>query len=74
MPSSSTIAEIEREINSLSPDEQLKLMEKLARQLRKSGLSLTMEPDWENLYGSGKDLWKAEDAQEYVNSLREDRM
>ena len=74
MPSSSTIAEIEREINCLSPDEQLKLMEKLARQLRKSGLSLTMEPDWENLYGSGKDLWTAEDAQEYVNSLRQDRM
>ncbi len=74
MPSSSTIAEIEREINSLSLDEQLKLMEKLARQLRKSGLSRTMEPDWENLYGSGKDLWKVEDAQEYVNSLREDRM
>ncbi|MFH0959035.1 MAG: hypothetical protein V1897_10070 [Pseudomonadota bacterium] len=74
MPSSSTIAEIEKEINSLSPDEQLRLMEKLARQLRKSGLSLTKELDWKNLYGLGKDLWNAEDAQEYVNSMREDRM
>ena len=29
--------------------------------------------DWKPLYGLGKDLWKDEDAQEYVNQLREDR-
>jgi len=29
---------------------------------------------WEALYGLGKGLWKKEDAQEYVNRLREDRI
>lgn len=28
---------------------------------------------WKPLYGLGKDLWKGEDAQEYVDRLREDR-
>jgi hypothetical protein len=74
MPTPSTIIEIENEIKSLSLDEQLRLMEKLAKQLRKSGLSLKKELDWKNLYGLGKGLWEGEDAQEYVNSLREDRM
>lgn len=73
MPTPSTIIEIEKEIKSLSPDEQLMLMEKLVRRLRKSGLS-QIELDWKNLYGIGKDLWRTEDAQEYFNSLREDRM
>lgn len=74
MPTPSTIIEIEKEIKSLSLDEQLRLMEKLAKQLRKSGLSLKKELDWKNLYGLGRGLWEAEDAQEYVNRLREDRM
>ena len=29
-------------------------------------------PDWEQMYGIGKDIWNT-DAQAYVNSLREDR-
>jgi hypothetical protein len=73
MPTSITVIEIEKEIKSLSRDEQLMLMEKLVRQLRKSGQSES-ELDWKHLYGLGKDLWRTEDAQEYVNSLREDRM
>ena len=74
MPTPSTIGEIEKEIKSLSPSDQLRLMEKIAQQLRKSGLSLRKELDWKNLYGLGKGLWKGDDAQGYVNSLREDRM
>lgn len=73
MPTPITIIEIEKEIKSLSRDEQLMLMEKLVRQLRKSGQS-DSELDWKHLYGLGKDLWRTEDAQEYVNSLREDRL
>gem|GEM_PF-412732 len=73
MPTSSTIIEIEKEIKSLSPDEQLMLMEKLVRRLRESGLS-QKKLDWKNLYGIGKDLWGTEDTQEYVDRLREDRM
>lgn len=37
-------------------------------------LSLKKELDWNKLYGLGKDLWKGEDAQVYVNRLREDRI
>ncbi|MHB8204522.1 MAG: hypothetical protein ACYDHG_12570 [Desulfomonilaceae bacterium] len=73
MPLSSKITQIEKQIWNLSRDEQLMLMEKLVRRLRKSGLS-QIELDWKNLYGVGKDLWKNEDAQEYVDRLREDRM
>jgi len=73
MPTPSTITQIEIKIDSFSPDEQLMLMEKLVRRLRKAGFS-QKGLDWKNLYGIGKDLWKVEDAQEYVNSFREDRM
>ena len=68
------IVEIEKHIKSLSPDEQLWLMEKIAQHLRKSARPRRKELDWKNLYGLGKGLWEGEDAQEYVNSLREDRM
>lgn len=69
-----TLAEIEKEIERLSPSEQLRLVEKLAHHLRKSGLSPKKKLDWKNLYGLGKELWKDEDAQEYVDRLREDRV
>lgn len=73
MPRGTTLAKIEKEVEKLSPQEQLKLVEKLARKLRKTGLAMEKELDWKNLYGLGKGLWKGEDAQEYVNRLRENR-
>jgi hypothetical protein len=70
-----TLGKIEREIEKLSPDEQLKLVEKLVRQIRKAKRrGVRKEPDWNKLYGLGKGLWKGEDAQEYVNRLRKDRI
>jgi hypothetical protein len=74
MARASTLGKIEKEIEKLSPKDQLKLVEKLAHQLRKTGLAAKKELDWTNLYGLGKGLWKGEDAQEYVNRLREDRV
>jgi hypothetical protein len=74
MPKVSTLEKIEKEIERLSPKDQLKLVEKLAHQLRKTGLTVKKELDWNNLYGLGKGLWKGEDAQEYINRLREDRV
>jgi hypothetical protein len=74
MARASALGNIEKEIEKLSPKDQLKLLEKLAHQLRKTGLALKKELDWTNLYGLGKELWKGEDAQEYVNRSREDRM
>jgi hypothetical protein len=70
----STLGKIEKEIERLSPKDQLKLVEKLAHQLTKTGIAVKKELDWKHLYGLGKGLWKGEDAQDYVNRLREDRM
>jgi hypothetical protein len=64
---------IEKEIERLSPEEQLELVERLAHNLRRTGHVLRKELDWTELYGMGKGLWKGEDAQGYVSRLREDR-
>ena len=69
-----TLEKIEKEIEKLTPQEQLKLVERLAHQLRKTGLGMKKELDWNRLYGLGKGLWEGEDAQEYVNRLRKDRI
>ena len=74
MPRASTLGKIEKEIERLSQKDQLKLVEKLAQQLRKSGITGKRELDWKGLYGLGKRLWKGEDAQKYVNRLREERV
>jgi hypothetical protein len=73
MPRGTNLGKIEKEVEKLSPQEQLRLVEKLAHKLRKTGLAMKKELDWKNLYGLGKGLWKGEDAQEYVNRLRENR-
>jgi len=74
MPRASTLGKIEKEIERLSQKDQLKLVEKLAHQLRKSGTTVRRGLDWKGLYGLGKGLWKGEDAQEVVNRLREERV
>ena len=68
-----TFENIEKEIEKLTPQEQLKLVERVAHQLRKTVLVPEKELDLNKLYGLGKGLWKGEDAQEFVNRLREER-
>lgn len=68
------LEKIEKEIERLAPREQLKLVERLIHQLRKTELTMRKELNWSKLYGLGKGLWKGEDAQEYLNRLREDRI
>ena len=72
MPRGITLSKIEKDVERLTPNEQLKLLEKLAHQLKKTGIAMKKELDWKELYGLGKGLWKGEDAQKYVNRLRED--
>ncbi|MBI5789158.1 MAG: hypothetical protein HZA78_09925 [Candidatus Schekmanbacteria bacterium] len=72
MPRTITIEAVEKEIEQLTPGEQLKLIEKLAHRLSKAGSVIKKKLDWKQLYGLGKGLWN-EDAQEYVNRLREER-
>jgi hypothetical protein len=49
-------------------------VERLTHRLRKSGATVKRDIDWKGLYGLGKGLWIGEDAQEYVNLLREERV
>lgn len=73
MKRESILGRIEKEVERLSPQEQLKLVKKLAQKLRKTGRMMKKELDWKGFYGLGKGLWEGEDAQEYVNRLREER-
>ncbi len=69
----SALAMIEQESEKLSLQEQLKLLESLVRQIRKKSSPVKKQPDWKDLYGIGSGLWNGEDAQDYVNRLREER-
>ena len=63
---------IVREVEKLSPQNQQKLVARLAQRLRQ-GQREKKSRDWAKLYGLGKGLWEGEDAQAYVTRLREDR-
>ncbi len=65
---------IKKQATKLSLHEHIQLMEALAQQLRKKSISAQQELDWAELYGLGKGLWGKEDAQDYVNRLRENRI
>jgi len=67
------LEKMERVIESLTPEEQLKLVKKLAQRLRKTEFPAKRELDWDELYGLGKGLWAGQDAEDYVGRHREDR-
>jgi hypothetical protein len=68
-----SLEDIERVYETLTPTEQWRIMEKVVRALRRTGPARDQALDWTGLYGLGKGLWQGEDAQNYVNRLREDR-
>jgi hypothetical protein len=73
MRPTNNLDKIEYEIMNLPVSEQIYLIERIARRIRsvqtKSGTTL----NWNDLYGSGKGIWR-EDAQDYVNRVREERI
>ena len=73
MAKATALEKITKELEKLPPTDQLKLVERLARQLRKTRLGMKKQLDLRKLYGLGKGLWDGEDAQSYVNRMREDR-
>jgi len=73
MRKGTTLEKIEKDIEKLAPEEKKKLVEWLAHRLKKPGEGVKKEYDLRELYGLGKGLWVNEDAQEYVDRLREDR-
>jgi len=64
---------IKKQTAKLSLHDHIELLEMLARQLREKSSSVRQDLDWSELYGLGKGLWDNEDAQDYVDRIREDR-
>jgi hypothetical protein len=67
------LEEVKRMVSDLTPQDQLRLVETLARRLRKAEFHEKKGVDWNELYGLGKGLWTDEDAQDYVSRVRADR-
>ena len=65
-----TYQEIRRQVENLTPDEQLRLLEELAALVRRR---ITPKPKRSimELEGLGKEIWQGIDAQEYVNRERD---
>lgn len=73
MAKAPNLRKLERELENLSLRDQEKLAARLAQRLQQVRREKKSH-DWAKLYGLGKGLWKGEDAQGYVNRLREDRV
>ncbi len=68
------IKKTRKQVPKMTIQEQLSLLERLVHQLQKDTLTEKKKINWDKLYGAGKGLWGDEDAQEYVDTLREDRV
>ncbi len=68
-----SLEDIWKAANNLPPEEQLELVEKLIHTLRRKDSIQERCVDWIDLCGLGRGLWEGDDAQDYVNRLREDR-
>lgn len=68
-----SLDEIETAIERMPADKQLHILGRIATSLRlKSAVRKKKTAGWDDLYGVAKGIW-TEDAQEYVNSQREER-
>ncbi len=68
----STYHEVRRLAESLTPDEQMRLIEDLSKFIRQR-VTLAPKPKRSllELEGLGKEIWNGIDAQEYVNQERD---
>lgn len=64
-----TYQDIRRQVENLTPDEQLRLLEELAAIVRRRMAPKPKRSIME-LEGLGKEIWQGIDAQEYVNQER----
>ena len=71
--SQTQLLDIEKQAADLSLDDHIRLMERLVQQLACKSRKSQERYDWSALYGLGKGLWAGEDAQAYVDRMREDR-
>jgi DNA-binding HxlR family transcriptional regulator len=66
----SAYQEIRRQVENLTPDEQLRLLEELAAIVRHR-IDTKPKRSIMELKGLGKEIWQSIDAQEYVNQERD---
>ena len=74
MLNSSALKKLEEEISNLTLDEKLALVQRLTSELEGLKTSRQSRSGFSHIYGLGKGLWEGMDAQEYVNSMRQDRL
>jgi hypothetical protein len=67
-----TLNTIQQQLDLLKPEEQLSVIEHLVHRLRQTNTNNSSQ-QWNELYGLGRGIWN-EDAQQYVNRIREDRL
>jgi hypothetical protein len=65
---------IESQIMSLPVSEQIHLIERIARRVRSVQTKAGTALNWNDLYGMGKGIWRRDDAQDYVNRARDERI
>lgn len=74
MRAANNLEKIESQIMNLPVSEQIRLIERIARRVRSVQANSGINLNWNDLYGTGKGLWGEDDAQDYVNRAREDRI
>ena len=72
--SESAVLTLTKQAETLPLPEYIELIEHLVHRLREKNMPAQEPLDWQGLYGLGQGLWADEDAQEYVNTLREERV
>ncbi|MBU1182282.1 MAG: hypothetical protein ABIJ52_00210 [Pseudomonadota bacterium] len=75
MRTANNLEKIESQIMNLSVSDQIHLIERIARRVRSvQAKSEITTLNWNDLYGMGKGIWRGDDAQDYVNRAREERI
>jgi len=75
MRTANNLEKIESQIMNLPVSEQIHLIERIARRVRSVQTKSGIAPlNWNDLYGMGKGIWRGDDAQDYVNRAREERI
>jgi hypothetical protein len=74
MRTANNLEKIESQIMSLPVSEQIHLIKRIARRVRSVQIKSETTLNWNDLYGMGKGIWRGDDAQDYVNRAREERI
>jgi hypothetical protein len=74
MRTANNLEKIESQIMNLPVSEQIHLIERIARRVRSVQIKSETTLNWNDLYGMGKGIWRGDDAQDYVNRAREERI